>query len=111
MFGFLTSSSNLVTNETSIKATLIKKKATYFHSITHISSIYQFPPVTDNDAAVNFRLWRLVIGTYLKNNDISPLYPSIIWNAEAMIMAPCNSFIICLKFCQVEMSQDQHGSC
>lgn len=49
--------------------------------------------------------WKLeiTIETYLKNSDIIPLYPRNVWNAEAMIIAPCNSFIICLKLCKIRM--------
>lgn len=42
--------------------------------------------------------------SYLTNTDTSPLYPSIAWKAEAMIIAPCSSFIICLNFCMLNDS-------
>jgi hypothetical protein len=47
---------------------------------------------------------------YLRNSDMSPVYPKTTWNAPPIIIAPCRCFIMCLKFCNemqvVKLSQD-----
>lgn len=42
--------------------------------------------------------WAEAGDVYLKIRDIRPLYPSTNWKAEPIMIAPCSSLIICLKF-------------